>query len=208
MHGDFQRVPSEFLERIADAIPLQECELVSIHLTSEEIKCWRQILHANYIALAGNLPNFGDGLENALDGLSNNTNLKEVHILNYHNGILTTPLAASSVECMRQNFTLQRFDAELVEEPATICDMYCTLNRAGRSYMVEDNIIENGIGLLSRLPEECNRHDTYTLLYNTHPGLVSVLDCIFVHLRENTGVFFPGQKATKTSTNRCTSQLC
>ncbi|KAL3922213.1 MAG: hypothetical protein SGARI_006503 [Bacillariaceae sp.] len=188
------QIPSEFIECIARSISRDGCGLLDVYLDGGKIDGWGRILLAamesdtmQCVNFRGFLPGFDATMNNAAIKLSTNTNLLQVRIQHLE--------GFDGRACLTGNCTMHYFDSGMGidTKSATICDILCTLNRAGRSYMIENNVVEKGVELLSKLPYECQNHDTHALCKNLGTE-VPLLDCIFTHLRENTGTFFPASK--------------
>ncbi|KAL3907281.1 MAG: hypothetical protein SGILL_008937 [Bacillariaceae sp.] len=212
----------EFFNSIAIAVSSKESEAKQIYLEmvelnldlfGAEVYACGAILRAalakatmESVTIVGVLSDYAASAALVLGGLASTTTLQSLYVQNHcYEGSLV-PLSESTeiVKTVQKNYSLKSVELCLEEEAAINCNIICSLNRAGRSYMLEDNSIENGVAVLSKIDQECrnikSQEEKYGLLdaWMDSPSL----DCYFIHLRENAGTFFPIERTVAGALKR------
>ncbi|KAL3937426.1 MAG: hypothetical protein SGARI_002131, partial [Bacillariaceae sp.] len=203
-YSTYLNISAPATTQIAKALRKDECRVKKLDvIVRGTIQGWSKIVsamvanpHIQDFCLTGGLLGYGSLIEEALKGMCTNQSLRRLRITAKEDSeegpsLCQTEFSDDLFQSVKGSYSIEDMHLpgfSTVHQPTVLkCLMICTLNEAGRKYMIEDNSIQNGLDCLGRL-SNANHANSSPVIPNYHPEL----DCLFYHLRENAATFFGG----------------
>ena len=205
---------------LAETVGLPECNTSRLGFAGENVcRGWDRLATSaisnpavEKIWIEGFFANFDELMEPVMEDLSRNTTITEFVLVHcsksYINGSPPNRqyfdpgfCGDTAVQYLHQNKTIEKFRAGLHGDAFVNSLIIGILNGAGRKYMVDSNTQATGLEFLGKLVSVFEELDKYVVpleakCLDQGKAKPTLLDCVFYHVRENVGTFFPSANAS------------